>query len=65
MKVNVYLKKCGEVICYGQLGKLFRSDDRKHLSLKEKTQVVVKELNNLLPASCVKQQTMFYFIKEE
>lgn len=65
MKVNVYLKKCGEVICYGELGKIIRSKERKHLSLKEKTQIVVKELNDLLPASCVKQQTMFYFIKEE
>ena len=65
MSVNVYLKKCGEVICYGELGKLIKSKDRKHLSLKEKTEIIVKELNDLLPTACVKQQTTFYYLKEE
>lgn len=65
MSVNVYLKKHGEVICYGELGKLIRSEERKHLSLKEKTEVIVKELNDLLPTACVKQQTTFYYLKEE
>lgn len=65
MKVNVYLKRNGEIVCYGELGKDFRSEERKHLTLKEKTEIVVRELNELLPSVCVRQQTTYYYLLEE
>lgn len=64
MKVNVYLKRNGEIVCYGELGKTIKSKERKHLTLKEKTEIVVRELNKLLPNACLEQGTMYYFVKE-
>ena len=65
MKVNVYLKKQNELICYGQLGKIIKSKERKNLTLREKTEIIVRELNELLPTACLNQKVMYYFIKEE
>ena len=64
-KINVYLKKHNCVVCYGQLGKIIKSKERKQLTLREKTEIIVKELNDLLPTACVEQKTMYYFIREE
>ena len=65
MRVNVYLKRNGEIVCYGELGKTVKSKERKHLTLEQKTEIVVRELNELLPSVCVKQQTMYYFVRKE
>lgn len=65
MKIIVYLKKNESVISYGELWKTIKSKERKHLTPIEKAQKVVEELNDLLPNSCLKQKTMYYYLKEE
>jgi len=60
----VCLKRNGEEISYGELWKTIKSKERTNLTPLEKSKLIVSELNDLLPNACLKQGTLYYFVKE-
>ena len=60
----VCLKRNGEEISYGELWKTIKSKERTNLTPLEKSKLIVNELNDLLPNACLKQGTLYYFVKE-
>ena len=71
MIVKVYLKKQNEEISYGELWRTIKKIGKKKLEEMTdeekvaKAQKVVDGLNDLLPTICLKQKTMYYFVKGE
>lgn len=71
MIVKVYLKKQNEEISYGELWRIIKKISKKKLEKMTdeekvaKAQKVVDGLNDLLPTICLKQKTMYYFVKGE
>lgn len=61
----VYLKRNGEEISYGELWKAVKSKERKKWTDLEKAKKVVEELNDLLPSACLRQKTMYYYLRKE
>jgi len=62
--MTICLNRNGEIIDYGKLWKVAKGKERKELPIETQAHIIVNELNDLLPNSCLKQGTMFYFVKE-
>ncbi len=63
MKITIQLKTNDTITNYGEMWKDFRSEERKKLTDLQKANMVVSELNKLLPSAVKRQKVSYWFVK--